>query len=198
MISIEEYNDLINNYFLVSYADCLAFLGQKPIEVLIEIESAFMHFSVYSNGESPDIKEENLQKAYNHIVRATLDCQKLIWLKMHELIEGLYKDQNMRKFCVNENEQILINKCNTFFDLAKEAREDEIKNVGKSPLKSIESYHKLLEIGEEILRSIDLDKSEYFKKYSKILYIKEHILAFTISFVGGLFSGIIIMFLTYK
>ena len=122
MISIEEYNDLINNYFLVSYADCIAYLGQKPIEVLIEIESAFMHFSVYSNEKESEIKEENLQKAYNHIVRATLDCQKLIWLKMHELIEGLYMDTSMRKYCVNESEQTLVSKCNTFFDLAKKSQ----------------------------------------------------------------------------
>ncbi|KAF1078014.1 hypothetical protein [Methanogenium sp. MK-MG] len=186
MISIDEYNDLINNYFLVSYADCLAYLGQKPIEVLIEMESAFMHFSVYSNEDDPEIKEENLQKAYNHIVRATLDCQKLIWLKMHELIEGLYKDTNMRKYCVNESEHTLVNKCNTFFDLAKKARTDEINNVGKSPLISIESYHELLEMGDDILSSIDLDKKESFIKYSKLLYLRENFFQLLISFIGGI------------
>ncbi len=195
MISIEEYNDLINNYFLVSYADCIAYLGQKPIEVLIEIESAFMHFSVYSNEKESEIKEENLQKAYNHIVRATLDCQKLIWLKMHELIEGLYMDTSMRKYCVNESEQTLVSKCNTFFDLAKKARKDEINNVGKSPLISIESYHRLLEIGDDILNSIDLDKKESFIKYSKLLYLRENIVQLLISFIAGVAAtGVFILF----
>jgi hypothetical protein len=195
MISIEEYNDLINNYFLVSYADCIAYLGQKPIEVLIEIESAFMHFSVYSNEKESEIKEENLQKAYNHIVRATLDCQKLIWLKMHELIEGLYMDTSMRKYCVNESEQTLVSKCNTFFDLAKKARKDEINNVGKSPLISIESYHRLLEIGDDILNSIDLDKKESFIKYCKLLYLRENIVQLLISFIAGVAAtGVFILF----
>ncbi|EHQ34405.1 hypothetical protein [Methanoplanus limicola] len=193
MISAEDYNYLINNYFLIVYADCLAYLGQKPVEVLIEMESAFMHFSIYSNEKNEEIRAENLQKAYNHIVRATLDCQKLIWLQMHELIEGIYKDPNLRKFCTNSTEQSFLAECNEFFELAKIARRDEINNIGKKPLKSIESYYHLLEKGHSILNSVDCDKKEQFNRYSKFLGIKKNIVELIISFAGGLISGVILM-----
>jgi hypothetical protein len=114
---------------------------------------------------------------------------------MHELIEGLYMDTSMRKYCVNESEQTLVSKCNTFFDLAKKARKDEINNVGKSPLISIESYHRLLEIGDDILNSIDLDKKESFIKYCKLLYLRENIVQLLISFIAGVAAtGVFILF----
>ncbi len=87
MNSIEEpKSKLVRFYqerFLPAYADVVLLYQDKPLEIVLELESAFVHLM---NAEALKNPTENLEKARGHIYRSTLDCYKLIWLKISDEI----------------------------------------------------------------------------------------------------------------
>ncbi len=128
--------NLYNQIFKPAYADLVAYIGDKPVEIIVEIENAFSHLMIYLDVSEPDnVREENLKKAYNHLVRASLDCRKLLWKQVIEDVEEIAKNKDKRlTLALSEKEFILLKQ--RLREKSIQARREEIGNVGKKSSKS--------------------------------------------------------------
>ena len=95
-----------------AYAYLVAITGEKPIQVLVEIENAFAHLSQSVKGENV---QANIDKAYNHLVRLYIDLYKLLLVEVKK---------------ISEKRNIILDL--SFIKLTKEAREYEINHVGNA------------------------------------------------------------------
>lgn len=91
-MDVEELFKFYRESFVPAYSDLITvFLGEKPGQIVVEIENTLSHISQFHNPAiSQEEKESNIQKAYNHLLRGTLDCYKLICTKTKE---KLYKTE---------------------------------------------------------------------------------------------------------
>jgi len=91
--------------FIPAYSDLVGYMGDKPQQVLIELENVLSHISQYFNPEiNPEKVEINLHKAYDHLHRVTLDCYKLLWVIIHEQLKIIDDDNSLRKLSLNISE----------------------------------------------------------------------------------------------
>lgn len=153
------------NRFKDAYADLVAYIQDKPLEILVEVENAFSHLMVAL--ESPEAEEArvNLSKAVSHLQRATLDCYKLLWVRLGEDLESLLRDQKKR-LALSVKEQEFWSKWEKFKEKSREARKLEIDNVGVNPLASIEAYQEACDIAWSILERVDEAKYSEVKKFA--------------------------------
>jgi hypothetical protein len=92
---IAEVVSFFNNEFIPAYSDLTGFIVNKPQEILIGIEYAFSHLMQHFNEElGTESQDKNLEKAYHHLQRATLDCYKLLWVYMNTNIVQLIDNQS--------------------------------------------------------------------------------------------------------
>jgi len=125
----------------------VALLNNKPSQIVTEIENAFSHIAQVFNPElSEEVKDENVKKAYNHLVRATLDCYKLMCVELKKLIDKIYNSKPDFKPYYEE----YLNFINEF----RKAREVELENVGVDHLASLENYKKVVEIGKNLFEKV--------------------------------------------
>jgi len=113
-----------------TYSFLVSITGEKPIQVLVEIENTFAHLSKSFGGEN---QKENITKAYNHLVRLYIDLHKLLVLEVKKIYE--------RKSAPREID---------FVAKIREAREFELKNIGNSNKKGIEA------VGQKYAEAINL------------------------------------------
>jgi len=111
-----------------AYAYLVAVTGEKPIQVLVEIENAFAHLSKSIKGVNP---QENINKAFSHLVRLYIDLYKLLAVELKVMAE-------------NRNILLDIN----FIKYTKEAREFELNNIGNS--------EETLEVGKKYSKAINI------------------------------------------
>ena len=91
--------------FVPAYSDLVGYIGDKSRQMMIELENTFAHISQYFNPElNIQDKNKNLAKAYDHLVRATLDCYKLLWVTLHEQLKAIEDDESIRKLGLNISE----------------------------------------------------------------------------------------------
>lgn len=102
-----------------AYSFLVALTGEKPLQVLVEVENTFAHIS---RGISGDHEEQNYNKAYNHMVRLYIDLYKLLIIE----IKKIYESSNPQKSLI-------------FVDLMRKAREYELKNIGNPDPKITEA-----------------------------------------------------------
>lgn len=147
-MKIEDVFNFYRDVFIPAYSDLVTFIGEKPGQIVTEIENALSHVAQYHN---PDIskseKTENVKKAHNHFVRATLDCYKLICAVIKEELEKFLSDNKSDVKQVKD--QYL-----SFLKAFQEARKIEMQNIGINPLVSLEKYKNAALIGREALNTI--------------------------------------------
>ena len=179
-------NDLYTYHevtFKPIYADLVAVLGNKPERIAFELEAALSHIAVAHTKR--ELFDENIQKAFDHLQRASLDAAKILWLSYKERAEEIIKDEYIRTFAANISEKELLNQ---FFEAekkAKEARKHELENTGENPSASINLYYEAANLFCEVVSHIDIDKKDKLRKFSSIIKRKEVI----ISFIVGLLSS---------
>ncbi len=116
------------------YSYLVALKGQKPLQVLVEIENTFAHMAQACQGKQV---KENIERAHNHLHRLETDLYKLLFV---ELLNKL-KDNR-----INDNQ---------FVNLARDAREAELKSIGSNDhRKVISAYHSAVNKG---LTALGLD-----------------------------------------
>lgn len=188
-MQFKDFLEFYHNIFIPIYSDTVAYLADKPVQIIIEIENAFAHLIVYlDNDTDQETKEDNLKKAYNHIARAALDSYKILWVKMSDDIDELVHDETKRKFVTNIPERTLMENFVTFKEKAKEARRIEIQNVGRNNIiKTINAYKEAIEAGWNILRNIDPDKLASYKKFTVKRLIRDQWIGFFI----GIFASLV-------
>ena len=187
-MQLKDFLEFYHNIFIPIYSDTVAYLADKPVQIIIEIENAFAHLIVYLDDDTDlKTKEDNLKKAYNHIARAALDSYKILWVKMSEDIDELVHDKTKRKFVTNIPERELMENFIIFKEKAKEARRIEIKNIGRDNIiKTINAYKEAIEAGWNILHNIDPDKLASYKKFTIKKMIREQWIGFLIGFCSSL------------
>lgn len=188
----QSLSDLLNLYnysFKPAYADLVAYIGDKPVEAIVEIENAFSHLMIYLDDAEPDdIRQDNLQKAYNHLVRATLDCRKLLWKKIVEDVDEIAKNKDKRlTLALSEKEFITLKQ--KLREKSIQARRKEMDNIGKEPLEAIKLYEEAIEVGQEILKAVDEDK-EVHLSFLKKVFTWHNII---VSVIGGLIASLLWM-----
>jgi len=146
-LKLDDVFKFYREYFVPAYSDLVALLNAKPEQIVTEIENTLSHVAQCFNPELPDSKkEENVIKAYNHLVRASLDCYKLLCVALMKKIEKIYGDSPNVKPYYKE----FLKFCNEF----RKAREIEQKNVGNDPLTSLENYKNVAELGMNLLEKL--------------------------------------------
>ncbi len=198
-MDIEEFLSFYNSTFKPAYADLVSYISDKPLQIIVEIENAFAHLCVYLDEKQfSDDREDNLKKAYSHIQRATLDCYKLLWVKISEDIDSIIKDSDKRKFTVNLPEEELLKKWKEFKQKASNARSMELNKIGLNKIEDVvNAYQEMIAIGWEIVKNIDSVKEQEFRKLSIVSFIKKQWIGFVLGVASSLAATMLInLFIT--
>lgn len=186
-VQFVKFVDFYLTTFRPIYADTIAFLADKPMQTLIEMENTFTHLmqSLVSDDLS-DVQVENINKAYNHLVRATLDCYKMMWVEMDNQIALFLDKTSNGHLAVNLEYSDAVSTWKKFKESAREARRAEMTGVGISPLDAISKYGSTIEIGWQILAKCDRAKLKQVKSNNFISIIKQHGLGFLLGICASL------------
>ncbi len=198
-----NFNDFVRFYkevFLPVYADVIIFLNDKPIQILVEIENIFAHLMVFFDEKnSEDERIDNLKKAYNHLLRVTLDSYKILWVEISKFVDSLVSNEEKRKFVLNLEEDKVLKLWKEFKELSKNARKLELSNIGKNNIQQvIEKYGDAIEIGKKIIDSYDENKNNALNKFSLKNFIKSQIIGFIVGVISGVVATIIYNFVFLK
>jgi len=172
--------------FQAIYSDLVAATQSKPTQILIEIENAMTHLS--SAKVHDDLAMDNCKKAKGHLMRASLDCAKMLWIEKSKQIRSFTNDRDLKRYCINCSEAEFSKLIQSANSLAREARTHEIKNVGIAPLTSIEQYYEAAKALDKALNVCDYEKLASFKQFQLVHWIKHH----AVSLFVGLVSGVIV------
>ncbi len=197
MSSIDELFEFYRDECVPAYSDLVGYLADKPAQFLVEIENSFAHVAQYFNPEvSIEDREKNIAKARDHLMRVTLDSYKLLWVIMDGDLEEICKDEFKRKYCINMSYGDFYNQYKEFKRRAQEARRIETENIGIDPLRALNAYKDVINIGRELVNNIDYQKIESAESDLRVISFKRNALELTISFIAGLLSSWIILMLT--
>ena len=192
-MNIDDVFEFYRDEFLPSYSDLVGYIADKPMETLIELENAFTHISQYFNPKvGGQDKSDNISKAYDHLVRATLDCYKLLWASIYEQLEATAKDKFMRKLGLNISEAAFLTKFQEFRKLAQEARGIEMRSVGLDPLAPIDKYKELVGGGSKLVDVIDVNKMREIRSLKRFISTKEFIIGIITGLIAGLVSDYVL------
>jgi hypothetical protein len=184
-----DVKELLDHYyqkFIPAYADAVASLGDKPVQLLIEQENTLAHLIAYLEDESDT---SNLKKACGHLERATLDCYKIIWIEYKEKLKFFISlDNTNLALAFNSNESEVLDKIKKIDTLAKEARELESINIGKNNSLALQKYIEVVELEKELLDSVDIKKASSYNKFKLSHLIKDHSLGFILGILAGLLT----------
>ena len=190
-----ELVSLYKEWFKPAYADLVAYIAKKPENILTEIENTFSHLMIaLDNSEDENLRKENIRKAYNHLARATLDCYKILWIEIEKDINNIYhSDVKRLALTISEIEFLKLKK--QFKEAILKARKIEHQYIGKDPLKAVPYYIEAIEIGKQIVDSLDENKENLAKKYTLKNFLKREVI---MSFLLGIITGIIANWLYSK
>lgn len=191
----DELISFYKNNFLPIYADVVAMLADKPQQIVFEIENTFSHLMVMLEHDETDqtLSHKNLDKAYNHLVRATLDSYKILWSEMSNFLDEIIKDRHTRYSSFNGKDHEILESWNNFKKKALEARQHEMKEVGKDQLLTISKYKDAIDEGRFLMNNFDFSKFQYSKKTKLWMILKNNFVAFIL----GVISSAIVSYLTY-
>jgi hypothetical protein len=188
-MDIKELVDYYYQKFIPAYADAVASLGDKPVQLLVEQENTLAHLIAYLENSSD---EANLKKASAHLERATLDCYKIIWIEYKEKLKFFISlDNSNLALAFNSNESEVLKKIQKIDLLAKEARELESINIGKNSTLALDKYIEVVLLEKELLDSVDLKKASSYNKFKLSHLIKDHSFGFILGILGGLATSYI-------
>jgi len=109
------------------YNYLIAIKGQKPLQVLIEIENIFAHMAQACRSRNTD---NNLLRAKTHLTRLEIDTYKLLLVEIKLLLE---KELHMSK---------------EFITLSRKAREIELDEIGSNDNEKVRlSYKNAIDYG---------------------------------------------------
>ena len=189
----EEVFEFYRTEFVPAYSDLVGYIGDKPRQMVIELENTFAHISQYFNPELDiQAKDKNLVKAYDHLVRATLDCYKLLWVTIHGQLKAIEEDESKRKLGLNISETEFRTKFQKIKKLAQEARRVEMTSVGLAPIAALDKYKEVVKDGYELIDTIDENKMQEIKSLKRFVSTNE----FIVGIITGLLSGYLLHLFT--
>jgi hypothetical protein len=132
-------------------------------------------------------RTDNIQKAYNHVLRATLDSHKGLTIYLHDKLNKLIYLTPHGAMSFSCKRSDVINEFNAFIKAIKNAREHETANVGVAPEISIEKYIEAVNIGSSLLDKYDKDTATQLSSLSR----RETWNARFWGFCGGVLASIV-------
>jgi len=192
-MNIDNFLKFYKEVFLPVYADVIIFLNDKPVQILVEIENVFSHLMVFLDERNSKTERiNNLEKAYNHLLRVTLDSYKILWVEISKFIDSLISNEEKRKFVINLEEHEVLKLWREFKKLSEDARKLELSNIGKNNIQLvIEKYGEAIEVGKNIIDSYDENKNNALKKFSLKNLIKDHMIGFIVGVVSGIVATVV-------
>jgi hypothetical protein len=120
-MDIDEIYSFYRDRFLPIYADMTIVCSQKFEEIVNGLNDAFAHvMQSYDMRSSVEVRMGNLDKAYGHLVRATLDCHKIMRFELKK-IDAVYDDSMLRKYCFKMDLGKLMIEYRNFEELSRQA-----------------------------------------------------------------------------
>ncbi|MDO9517890.1 MAG: hypothetical protein Q7J10_07575 [Methanosarcinaceae archaeon] len=163
---------------------------------MIELENTLAHISqLYNHKLNYHDENVNLEKAYDHLIRATLDCYKLLWVHIYEQLKVIEKNESNRKLGLNISEAEFRTKLQTLRKMAQEARGIEMSLVGVEPIASLDKYKEVVKFGYELIDTIDENKIQEIKSLKTFISTKEFITGIVAGILTGLISGYMLLFI---
>lgn len=189
-LTLNDLFDYYRNVYVPAYADAVVCYGGKPQQILIETENTFAHLAQYFDPNLDiDTQKSNLHKAYSHLVRVTLDCYKLVWLKVNEDLMKIYNNIDTDIYYINVSKEKFITDYRLYTIKSEFARIRELQCIGINPLESVELYKEAISMGQNLIGYIDGDKKQKFSRFRQIIKTKEFIFSTVVSFVLGLLTN---------
>ena len=175
---------LYRERFVPIYSDFVSLKAIKPKQILIEQENVLAHLSQSCNQDIPkQLQRENLGKAYNHMIRVTLDLHKLVWAASKERLD-LFVLNEKNRLAFNITDSNVLRLYEQFMSSGRSARSFEMSHVGSNPLESIDRYEEVNKIGNELLGKLDEIKVNTITHWSKIFTTKEYIFGILTSIIA--------------
>ena len=190
----KELFHFYNDKFQLIYADLVAIKGDKPTEIVLQIESFVSHLAVANTTTDDEQVKSNLTKAQGHLQRACLDAAKMLWKELKERADRVYKKKGVLDWCIKDTSSTVKSMYQRANDFASEARRIEVQNIGKNPEASIEKYYESANEFQNFLRSIDWDRVEKFSAFDWKNIIKSQF----IGFIFGILASAIVAILAWK
>ena len=194
MSSVKDYTDKDVYAFLVDrfqpiYADLVASLAKKPTQIVFQLEAAFVHIATAN--KYPDRYQVNINKAYSHLQRATLDTAKILWHFHKRQLEGFVDDESLRKYCVNCSEPEFLKRYQQTESLARKARLLEIQSVGIDPEISVAAYYDAAIKLRAVLEFVDLDKARSFNRFRTLRRYTDYMIGFVLGVIASIVAAVI-------
>ena len=170
------------------YGEYIALIGDKPEQILIEETNILGHLAQYHNATViSSKKEENLEKAFSHLSRATLDLHKLVWAQITEMLHKYIVKNEKYITCFVHNEALTLSLYNEFLELGRKARKGETNDIGVSPLRSSARYYKAINFGyDRLLRKFDEQKKAKLDSWIIKYKAKEYVIGFVLGFIANI------------
>jgi hypothetical protein len=172
------------------YADLIAILGSKPEQIAFELEAALSHIAVAKTND--ELYEKNIEKAYGHLQRASLDAVKIMWLEYRQRAEKIILDPDMRAFASKASESELITKFQKAEQTARSARKKELNNTGNDPSASISEYYEAAQLFSEIITLIDPEKVAKLTRFKSKYKTKEVAISFLVGVISSGFAALML------
>ena len=182
----EDIFVLYRERFIPIYSDFVSLTAIKPKQILIEQENILAHLSQAQNPNiDTRLQQANLEKAFNHMIRVTLDMHKLVWAETKKKLDSfVLNDKKRLAFNIKESEVLKLYE--QFIFKARSARKFEMSHVGNNPLASVSRYEEVNAIGNELLSKLDEIKAQTITHWAKIFKTKEFLLGVLASFVASI------------
>lgn len=129
-----------------------------------------------------------MNKARNHIIRATLDLHKLIFAILKENLDKFVLDERLR-LGFNKPESDVLREFSEFIQKGREARKIEVNSIGNNPLDAILHYEDANHLGFTLYQALDLFKSTKVNYFLKKFASKEILIAFLVGILSSYAAG---------
>lgn len=131
-MSNKKQKEILNTYLtkisplMIEYEDIT---NEFPVGIFNEVRAIFFHFAKYETLSSTSDKNREMNKAYNHMIRALRDCYKYICVAYDSVYENFITNA-LQLFSENDSaknviKQIEITRLNAIDDLTS-ARVSEL------------------------------------------------------------------------
>jgi len=191
---IEEVFQIYRRHFIPAYGDFTVLAQAKPKQILIEESNVLSHLAQAFNPElSEAAHDDNCQKARNHLIRATLDLNKLLLVELKTALDKVVLDEKKR-LGFNKADHDVIKEYSEFVAKSRAAKRHEVKHIGNDPVQSIAMYEEACHSGFALYLSLDLSKAARVNRLLRIMTAKEFLWGLLVGLVSSIIGGVILYY----
>jgi len=180
------------------YADLVVAEGEKFLEIDAQIESAMSHLALAKTSADTVVVQSNLESACGHVGRACLDAVKLLWDNRKAKVDKIMGDDLIRRFGGNASESRLWELHTLAERLAREARHQDTAGAGHNASELVIKYYDSVNTYQEILDSMDWEKTKQVEQFRIIYTIKQQLTGFLLGILAGIISSVLVTLWAWK